>query len=539
MYTIIAGSLSIQAILVFSLGWVAYTALKYFHRRWRLSSYPLYNRDNAASTGNIIPIHELHTSAKILGDGFATFGEKSIWRVNSSIGEVLILAPEYAEDFRYGEGFDTAGYTERQLPITAPGYDPFIFASNEWRQRISDIILHRMTGSITYKKHEIAEELSNGLRKYWNDDQEWHELCLFDTLKRVMASTTQRIFTDIELCRNDEYIQSLLNYATLAMEDGTVLMQWPRFLHPTIGRIHPVGRKVQRALEDIRVFLEPFAQKRRAKMAAALAEAARIGEKPPPVKDWVGWLEEKSEGKPYNVAAAMMTFSVASFHSTTDFLCQMLCDLARHPEYIDLLKQEAADVLVDHTWTKASFSQLQLLDRCMKESQRMKPLSESKAKRDIRLHNGKVVPEGSLFVVSGHWMHDANHYPNPDEFKPDRHLPLVAQESSSKVRERTAFTSTSPEHLAWGFGKHACPGRFFASAVGKMLLIHILFKYDFKLTEGELDQHAYKFTTKMLVRRKAEEGPLNLDSFDAHDIFDGWAEKEDWEEAAIKFDGAM
>jgi len=113
-------------------------------------------------------------------------------------------------------------------------------------------------------------------------------------------------------------------------------------------------------------------------MAASLAVAARVGEWPPPVKDWVGWLEEKSEGKPYNVAAAIMTFSVASFHSTTDFLCQMLCDLARHPEYFEKLKQEAAEVLADHTWTKAPFSQLQLLDRCMKESQRKKPLSESK-----------------------------------------------------------------------------------------------------------------------------------------------------------------
>ena len=192
-----------------------------------------------------------------------------------------------------------------------------------------------------------------------------------------MASTTQRIFTDSELCRNEAYINSLLTYAKLALEDGTTMMWWPRIIHPIVGRIHPIGRKVQRALEEIRTFLEPFAQKRRSKMAAAFAEAERAGQKPPPVKDWVGWLEEKSDGKPYNVAAAMMTFSVASFHSTTDFLCQMLVDLARNPEYIDRLRQEATEVLADHTWTKSAFSQLQLLDRCMKESQRLKPQSES------------------------------------------------------------------------------------------------------------------------------------------------------------------
>lgn len=199
---------------------------------------------------------------------------------------------------------------------------------------------------------------------------------LFDTIRKVIASTTQRIFTNRDLCRNEEYIQSILNYTKMALDDGMTLMRWPRCLHPVVGRIHPIGRKLQRALGEVWVFLEPFAQRKRAKMAAAFAEAARAGEKPPVVKDWVGWLEERSEGKPYNVAAAMVTFSVASFHSTTDFLGKMICDLAQHPEYIGQLQQEAAEVLASHTWTKAAFSQLQLLDRCMKESQRLQPLSE-------------------------------------------------------------------------------------------------------------------------------------------------------------------
>lgn len=162
-----------------------------------------------------------------------------------------------------------------------------------------------------------------------------------------------------------------------------------------------------------------------------------------------------------------------------------------------------------------------------------------RAKQDIKLHDGRVLPEGSLFVVSGHWHHDANHYADPYEFKPDRHLPALSSNGQSKSKGRTAFTSTSTEHLAWGYGKHACPGRFFASAVVKMLLVHIMFKYDFKLPEGELDQHAYKFTTKMLVRRKANEGPLNLDSFDAQDSFDGWTDDKGWERAVTKYDGTM
>lgn len=160
---------------------------------------------------------------------------------------------------------------------------------------------------------------------------------------------------------------------------------------------------------------------------------------------------------------------------------------------------------------------------------------KAEAQKNIVFDDGNIVPKGALFAVSGHWMHDPEHFPDPEKFDPYRHLKLA-----DGAGGRTWFTSVSSEHLAWGYGKHACPGRFFASALSKMLLTHILFKYEFKLPEGgEPPGHEFEFTTKLLVRRRKDNGALNLDSFDSTDSFDGWAEKEDWEEAADKFDGAL
>lgn len=142
---------------------------------------------------------------------------------------------------------------------------------------------------------------------------------------------------------------------------------------------------------------------------------------------------------------------------------------------------------------------------------------KSRAQEDIILDEINIIPTGSLFVVSGHWMHDAEIYPEPEKFDPDRHMMRVGESVPSVLNKPKQFTAATPEHMAWGYGKHACPGRFFAAAVAKMLLTHILFKYEFRLPEGELDQHAYKFTTKILVRRRTEESLLNLDSFDSLD----------------------
>jgi fumitremorgin C monooxygenase len=49
-----------------------------------------------------------------------------------------------------------------------------------------------------------------------------------------------------------------------------------------------------------------------------------------------------------------------------------------------------------------------------------------------------------------------------------------------------SFVSVSANHMGFGYGKHACPGRFFAGAETKIALCHILLKYDFELVDGVL-----------------------------------------------------
>lgn len=38
----------------------------------------------------------------------------------------------------------------------------------------------------------------------------------------------------------------------------------------------------------------------------------------------------------------------------------------------------------------------------------------------------------------------------------------------------------SDKFLAWGHGRHACPGRFFATYLMKIMLAHVLVHYDVK-----------------------------------------------------------
>lgn len=50
------------------------------------------------------------------------------------------------------------------------------------------------------------------------------------------------------------------------------------------------------------------------------------------------------------------------------------------------------------------------------------------------------------------------------------------------IKNLDAIT-TSPTHLPFGHGKHACPGRFFAMTEIKILIAYIILNYDVQIQE--------------------------------------------------------
>jgi cytochrome P450 len=73
--------------------------------------------------------------------------------------------------------------------------------------------------------------------------------------------------------------------------------------------------------------------------------------------------------------------------------------------------------------------------------------------------------------------------------------------------------------MAFGLGKHACPGRFFASNEMKVALCHLLLKYDFEFLNGEMPK-IYNFEgsssinpkSQISMRRRKEEIILDLEA---------------------------
>lgn len=103
----------------------------------------------------------------------------------------------------------------------------------------------------------------------------------------------------------------------------------------------------------------------------------------------------------------------------------------------------------------------------------------------VELSDGTKLLKGSPMMVLAdrHW--DPSVYKNPEQYDGYRFLRMRAEPG----KESTAsLASTSPNHLGFGYGLHACPGRFFAAHEVKIAMCHILLKYDWRLPQGRQPQ---------------------------------------------------
>ena len=96
--------------------------------------------------------------------------------------------------------------------------------------------------------------------------------------------------------------------------------------------------------------------------------------------------------------------------------------------------------------------------------------------------SGVLIPEGTMVAAN---MVDAHFHPSmwgetASEFDPYRFIKLEkATGKAIQLPTSTLYTMT------FGYGRHACPGRFFAGQEMKLLMAYFLKNYDLKFENGE------------------------------------------------------
>ncbi|KAG9308952.1 cytochrome P450 [Chiua virens] len=337
-------------------------------------------------------------------------------------------------------------------------------------------------------------------------DNEWKAVPALNTVQQIVARATNRIFVGLPVCRNPDFIDLNIQHTVDVITGSLAIGFFPEFLKPVAARfITNVPKNTRRGAAHLR----PIVEERRKYLNEYGSDWT---EKP---NDLLSWLMDEAGS---DISAEILTDYVlatnfAAIHTTSNVFTLALYNLAANPQYARPLREEVETVLEKEEWSRMSLGKMHKMDSFFKETIRMESINvlslARKAVEDFVLSDGRVIPKGTRIhagLVALHY--DDTLYGNPYKFDPFR-FANMREEDGEGVKHQ--FVTTSPEYLAFGHGRHACPGRFFAAAELKTMLAHIVMNYDLKLEENATRPSSFRLaatvgantTAKVLFRRRA------------------------------------
>ncbi|KAJ5139157.1 uncharacterized protein N7515_004005 [Penicillium bovifimosum] len=422
------------------------------------------------------------SARQLIAEGF-TQG-RNVFQLMGATTPMIILHPKYVDeiknnpDLSFEDAIKSTFFDNR-----IPGFEPF---HNGTSQQVTvEVVRTKLTQALGSVSIPLSKKTAEILKDSLPPTDEWKPYYIASMIPHMVARLSSLIFVGETISNDAEWVEVSVNYAIDAFMAMRDLRGWPAILRPIVCRFLPSAQKLRKHLKKARSIINREIDRR------ALIRAGKLPEENPPRNaDALDWYRETAEARnqlDFDQSCSQVGLALAAIHTTSNLLTNVLYDLAAYPEYIQPLRDEIRAVAAeDGILKKTSLLKLKLMDSVLKESQRMHPVSLTSitrlAHREVVLSDGTVIPKGANISVSTKTLEDDSIYPGAATYDGYRFFKKRQQPGNEHKHQ---FVTTTADHYVFGHGIHACPGRFFASNESKIMLLHLLLKYDFKLeSEG-------------------------------------------------------
>ncbi|KAL2287027.1 hypothetical protein FJTKL_06052 [Diaporthe vaccinii] len=419
-----------------------------------------------------------HDSKAMLTEGyFRNNINGGLFYVPSPLGERLMLPVRYLKDLKTAP-IDKVDFVGTFIEIFEGKYTTFGTRSTlhprtlkrELNKYLPDVMMD-VQDEIVDSFHDIFPACS---------ETEWTEVPLVDVITRIVARVSSRMFGGPELSRNASWVNASIAFAIDGFIGAQKLKKLPEIFKPVAARLIPEVRNLRKYYREAENAALPI-----------LAERSRTGERP---KDLLSWMFDAAVGEetdPKFIAGILLQISFAAIHTTAAGNSQLIFDICANPDLIEMLREEHRNILNEEGKVgRQGFLQMRVMDSLMKESQRFNPLLlitfERIITEDWRLSDGMVIPAHTTIGVPAQAISmDPQLYTEPEKFDGLRFAKLRGSTTDPAKTGKAQFVAANPQSMAWGYGRHACPGRFFASDEIKAITIYLLNNYDIKFAAGQ------------------------------------------------------
>ncbi|KAL1982503.1 hypothetical protein VTN96DRAFT_1228 [Rasamsonia emersonii] len=436
--------------------------------------FPLVGKGRWEITNRKAKNRFLTSARELISQGFSQ-GVR-VFQLRTPLGPLLVLHPQYVNELK---SHTHVSFTKAMQKLFLYGKYRGLasFGQGDQQDIFQTLVQGKLTQSLGQVTLPLSKETAALLRETFPYSEEWKPYVFAQTAPYMVARLSSLVFLGDKICRDKEWLDVSVNYALDAFSAVRALRLWPSILRPFVQWFLPETRRAQKHLTVARRIIQREIEQRRREEALGHKRSS---------SDALDWAREVAAGRPFDETLGQIGLSVAAIHTTSQLLTNIIYDLAAYPEYVAPLREEIKTVLQqENGWKASALTKMKLLDSVMKETQRLNPAAPLNrlVMKDITLSDGTVLPKGASVAISSHpVMTDASIYEDPERYD-GRRFWRKRQEPGNEHRYQ--FVTTSPEHLGFGHGQHACPGRFFAANEIKIVLAHLLMKYDWTFADKD------------------------------------------------------
>ncbi|CAG9998323.1 unnamed protein product [Clonostachys byssicola] len=304
-------------------------------------------------------------------------------------------------------------------------------------------------------------------------------------VKLVVLSNAVSFFGK-DLAKNDAFMESALEYIEQTLICAEIVRLLPKFMAPIVGNLLGARLKAQDVIFNT---LMPIAEQR-----VIEREAKAMGQEVPHHPDCIQWIMDTSPRQnPWSaqrVVHELMAIWFGSVHAVSTTITFAIHDLCLHPEYVEPLRNELVQGYAEFERTSVG---LPLLDSFIKESARLTPVEAQSSRRSVL--KPFTFSDGTKLAV-GEWactpvrsiMQNPEFYPSPLEFNGFRFAdPNILGDAGDAFKYKqpkpSKLTDCDNTFHVWGTGRMACPGRYYATAVMKVIMGQVILHYDCEMVE--------------------------------------------------------
>ncbi|KAI0531725.1 cytochrome P450 [Xylaria digitata] len=414
----------------------------------------------------------------------------------------LVLGPEYLADLRHCESASLSFFQVISKALRLEHSVGNLYHND----RMTYVIKKGMNSQLPALTPIVIDEIENAFASHIGRPQgtaslngqchgaskadlrhlEWQEVPVADAVADLTNQVACRVLICRELSRNAQFLKRTMTFQHSIFMHAVIIISLPfgpfrRLFSPIISLSHRWNMRKAMAI------LQPVVARR-------IRNRTRNQSLSEEENDGIAWtLDQTSEDEmdpklaSLEILHNLFAGSLAPGAMITEMVFQVLMD----PKLLADLRDEAMLALEEHGWTEKLLRNLALQDSFIRELNRLYPTGATGCSRlvvdkNFTFSNGLTVRQGTrlTFPIMA-IMKENERLANPGEFDAYRFLKLrdVPHSDDGGTEYQWVASSISPANLMFGYGKHACPGRYYCIRQAKLIFTKLLVDYDIEWTE--------------------------------------------------------